>query len=666
MKINSLFLSNFQGVKSATFDFGGRDVSIYGDNATGKTTVFNAITWLLFGSASTGAKNYTPKTKSADGDAHHLDHTAEAEFEMDDGTIVSLKKTFHEVYKKKRGAATEEFDGHSVDFFIDDVPTKEKDYTGYLNDLFGGAERMKMLTMPDYFAETVSWDTRRKTLLEMCGDVTDADVINNSTDLTDLSTLLAKPGSKTGQMYTVEEYKKIATERKKDINKQLTAIPARIDEANRAISDVRPRAEIEAELADINQKIENINATLTAGNATTAAITEIKNQIADANSRMASARNAYSRLVSEMNKDKLDALSEARKEEIRLQSEIELTKKRITTQTSELEATKKRREVLLAAYNATKAEEWDVNSEICPTCGRQLPEEQIAQLRADFNRNRSEKLEEINAQGRTEASTAMIQEQEAALAGQQEYLAEITEELRVASANVENISKTLNTHEVPFEETPKYLEITAELSELRAKEALAGTDTTDAENSLKLSLSSLQDKQIAAQTELAQIEVNQKLAERIKELEAEEKQLGADYEEAERSIFLCEQFIKTKVDMLTERINEKFDGVRFRLFVEQQNGGIKEDCEVMIPSAGGRMVPYAFANNAARINAGLEIINALSEHWGISMPVVIDNAESVTKLTAIAAQTIRLVVSEADKTLRVETQHKADNVIYGG
>lgn len=666
MKINSLFLSNFQGVKSATFDFGGRDVSIYGDNATGKTTVFNAITWLLFGSASTGAKNYTPKTKGADGDMHHLDHTAEAEFEMDDGRIVSLKKTFHENYKKKRGAAAEEFDGHSVDFFIDDIPTKEKDYTAYLNELFGGAERMKMLTMPDYFAETISWDIRRKTLLEMCGDVTDADVIGHSTELTDLSTLLAKPGSKTGQMYTVEEYKKIATERKKDINKQLANIPVRIDELAKATVDTRPEEEIKAELADINKEIENINATLAAGNATTAAITEIKNQIADANSRMASARNAYSRLVSEMNKGKLDALTEARKEEIRLNSEIELTKKRITTQTAELEAMKIRREKLLAAYQATKEEEWDTNSETCPTCGRPLPEEQIEQLRADFNRNRSERLEEINAQGRSEASTAMIKELENALAGQQAYLDEITEELRIAAANVENISKTLNTHEVPFEETPKYLEITAELSELRAKEVLAGTDTADAENSLKLSLSALQDKQTARQTELAQVELNRTMTKRINELEAEEKQLGAEFEEAERAVYLCELFVKTKVDMLTERINEKFESVRFRLFVEQQNGGIKEDCEVMIPSAAGRMVPYAFANNAARINAGLEIIDALSEHWGISMPVVIDNAESVTKLTTIAAQTIRLVVSEADKTLRVETQHKADNVIYGG
>ena len=144
------------------------------------------------------------------------------------------------------------------------------------------------------------------------------------------------------------------------------------------------------------------------------------------------------------------------------------------------------------------------------------------------------------------------------------------------------------------------------------------------------------------------------LHERVKELEAQEKKLAAEYEQLEQGIYLCEVFIKTKVNMLTDKINDKFQNVRFRLFIEQQNGGVKEDCEVMIPAEGGRMVPYVFSNNAARINAGLEIIDALSTHWGITMPVFVDNAESVTRLLNMNTQVIRLVVSEADKTLRLE------------
>ncbi len=67
MKINTLRLENFQGIKSAGFDFNGQSASIYGDNATGKTTVYNAVTWLLFDRPSTGAKNFTPKTRNQHG-----------------------------------------------------------------------------------------------------------------------------------------------------------------------------------------------------------------------------------------------------------------------------------------------------------------------------------------------------------------------------------------------------------------------------------------------------------------------------------------------------------------------------------------------------------------------------------------------------------------------
>jgi len=83
------------------------------------------------------------------------------------------------------------------------------------------------------------------------------------------------------------------------------------------------------------------------------------------------------------------------------------------------------------------------------------------------------------------------------------------------------------------------------------------------------------------------------------------------------------------------------------------NGGVKEVCEVLVPSENG-LVPFSDSNTAARINAGLEIISALSEHFNLKLPVFVDNSESVTRLFDTDLQTIRLVVSEGDKVLRVE------------
>lgn len=137
---------------------------------------------------------------------------------------------------------------------------------------------------------------------------------------------------------------------------------------------------------------------------------------------------------------------------------------------------------------------------------------------------------------------------------------------------------------------------------------------------------SVEDYKKIAQTTMADINAERE------ELKQSEKTLAERYEKLEYGVYLCEIFTKTKVRMLTERINGKFKNVRFRLFREQVNGDIKDDCEVMIPTEDGNRVPFTFANNAARTNAGLEIINTLSHHWGIEMPVFTDNAESATKL----------------------------------
>jgi len=106
----------------------------------------------------------------------------------------------------------------------------------------------------------------------------------------------------------------------------------------------------------------------------------------------------------------------------------------------------------------------------------------------------------------------------------------------------------------------------------------------------------------------------------VEELEAQEKQLVKEYEKVERGVYLCEVFTKTKVSALTERINNKFRSVSFQLFTEQVNGGLSEFCEVLVPSEGGVMVPYATANHAARVNAGLGIVATIAEHFGQDRP----------------------------------------------
>ena len=654
MKLLTLKLENFQGLKSEEFKLDGHSASIYGDNATGKTTVFNAITWLLFDKASTGAKNFTPKTKGPDGDLHFLDHAVEAAFRLDDGRIVTLRKVFHENYKKKRGSAAEEFDGHSVDFYVDGVPTKEKEYAATLLAFCGNADKMKMLTMPNYFPEELPWDARRKILLEICGDVSDNDVINSTPELKELPRFLLMPGT-TNQYYTVDEYKKIAGAKKTDINKQLQDIPGRIDEAQRAIPDTTgiSTAAIDRKIKELTEQksqIEAEKAQALNGDITTATI---RNQIAEANAKLAEARAAYATQTSSLNEGTYTAINGIKSEQIAAKNRLQDAKNDMERTQRFVERLKSHRESLISDYTAVQAETWDETNETCPTCHRLLPEEDIQRLREAFNLQKSRRLESINTQGQKEASKEMIAEQEAKIKELKAQIKEDEQRIEDCEQQIAALQRQLQTP-APFESTEEYARITAQIAAYREEERDKGKHINSIVEDLTNRIQALYGA-IREQQELkARLDIAAGQKERIAELEKREKTLSAQYEEIEQGVYLCELFIKAKVGLLTERINSKFQSVRFRLFQEQLNGGVKEDCEVMIPTEGGRMVPFAFANNAARINAGLEIIDTLSRHWNLTMPVFVDNAESVTRLIQMDTQVIRLVVSEQDKTLRTE------------
>jgi DNA repair exonuclease SbcCD ATPase subunit len=655
MKLIALKLYNFQGLREEEFKLDGHSASIYGDNATGKTTVFNAITWLLFDKASTGAKNYSPKTKGPDGDLHNQEHSAKATFSLEDGRIVTFEKIYHEVYKKKRGSATEEFDGNTIDYYIDGVPVKEKEYSATLIALCGGSpEKMKMLTMPHYFPEEMTWDARRKILLEICGDVSDEDVIRSTEDLKGLQDYLLMPGT-TNQYYTVDEYKKIAGAKKTEINKQLQGIPGRIDEAQRAMPNIMGlnASAIENALKSLTKQRSDLEIERAQAMNGDLAFASLRNSIAEANAELSEARTAHLTQGAAMNESIYAVISQAKMLQSKAKSSLQDAKTDFENVTRKISNLNQRRADLVNEYMAIQQETWDEGKETCPTCHQALPEESIQKLREDFNLSRGKRLENINARGQKEASKEMIEQLQATVKELQDKMSEYTNAVQDQEEHLVNLQSQIK-QPVPFENTEQYLQIMAKISDLRKSEEDKGATISQLASGQDEKIRFIQAKISEQEESRSKINIVNIQKERIKELEAQEKKLAAEYEQLEQGIYLCEVFIKTKVNMLTEKINDKFQNVRFRLFVEQQNGGVKEDCEVMIPAEGGRMVPFTFANNAARINAGLEIIDALSSHWGITMPVFVDNAESVTRLLDMSTQVIRLVVSEADKNLRLE------------
>lgn len=633
MKLTKLELLNFKGLKSFTINLNG-NVVIRGDNATGKTTVFDSVCWLLFGKDSLDRADFEIKTLDGGEPIHKVNHEVTGTFTLDEGGTVELKRVYREKYSSPRGGDIT-LTGHTTDYFVDGVPKKEKEYKELVNTLIDESI-FKLITNPLYFNETYSWQNRRKLLLEMCGDIDDISVINSRDDLRRLAELL--------EGRTVDDHRKVVAAKKTAINKELDMIPVRIDEAVRnkpvTVSDkAKLIRDIETLSAGIDE-VEKQKAIIQNGFSSTekeSKIRDIKRQLEAQSSKVLSDyhnQKQYLRGEYEASLTKLkmvevdrDRCADRRDE---LNKEIERESKRIATLQSEFDT-----------FNAQQ-----FNKESCPTCGQALPADKQAVLEAEFNTNKSKKLEEWK--GLIESAVKLKENYEE----QQEIMASKIDSLTTEA------SQYNDAYNVKFKEYEAYSESNLEddpvYADLKAQLFLLEIDDepgADTEELTKLDeeLSSMKSKKADLETELNKFKLIDDINHRILELENQQQKLVAEKNALDEASFLMDEFIKAKVNMLEENINSKFKLARFKMFNVMLNGNIEECCETTYKG-----VPYRSMNNAARINVGLDIINALTIYYKVNAPVFIDNAEAVTDFIPVNSQTIKLIVDESEPQLVVK------------
>lgn len=650
LKLISLRLRNFKGIQQFALDTAGGNVSVYGDNATGKTTLADAFMWLLFDKDSANQKQFEIKTLDLSGQpVHNLEHEVEGVLEAD-GRRTELRKVYKEVWTKKRGSATPEFTGHTSDYFIDGVPVQLKEFKDRVAAI-ADENTFRLLTDPRYFNEVLKWEQRRQILLEVCGDVADAEVIASDRALAQLPEVLGNR--------SLEDHKKVLTARRKTINDELKNLPVRIDEANRALPEVTnpDRKAIQADIDSLNERRlakQGELARIDNG----AQIVELKRQIGELEIDILNVgqrlREASDKAVNQERaklaevSDKADTL---RRENRRLQLESQEAER-------EAAANEARREKLKEVWRAIKAREFTLTTdEVCAACGQALPADQVDEARQraqeEFNAKLSADLEANVTEGRGLKARydVLTEEQERRTAAIEKAQAELTRVEAEVVRLQERISQLRSEAPDPTQDAG-YQRLAKAKAELEAQ--IAGLREGSAEARLKVNaeITAIDSQVHTLRGDLARIDQREAGLKRIEELKAQEQNLAAEYERLEREHYLCEQFTKRQAEMLEERVNKHFQYVTFKLFNKQVNGGIDPTCETLV---GG--VPYGTSlNTGARLNAGLDIINTLSEHYGFTAPIWVDNAEAVTKLFPTRAQMVRLVVSEADKQLRVERE----------
>lgn len=631
MKLLKLKLQNFKGIKNSEFDFGGIDATIYGDNATGKTTVFDSLCWLLFGKDSLDRADFEIKTLENGEPIHKVNHEVEAEFLHDDGNSFTLKRVYREKYSSPRGGDTK-LTGHTTDYFINEVPVKEKEYKQYINDVIA-EDVFKLITNPLYFNEQYSWQNRRKLLLEISGDIKDEEVINSRSELTRLAELL------NGR--TVDEQRKIVAAKKTAINKELDMIPVRIDEALRNKADIAAsESKLTTDIETLNKSInelENQKATIINGFSPT----EKRSKI-DEIGRQLKARQSEVLSIYNSEKQRKRGEYEALLTQLKIiESEHDRYTDRAYDLAKDIERESKRIETLQAEFDTFNAQEF--NKEACPTCGQPLPEDKQAELETAFNSEKAAKLEEwqslIESAKKLKAN---YEEQREVLIVKADGL---TKEIEDKTKAYESKFKEYESYLEPnIEDDPDYKELKAELFLLELDEGEEADDKEVAR--LDEEISSVKEKRAALETELNKYALNADIQKRVIELENQQQKLAAEKNLLDETSFLIDEFVKAKVDMLEESINSHFEYARFKMFNVLVNGNIEECCETTYKG-----VPYRSMNNAARMNVGLDIINALTKFYNVTAPVFIDNAEAVTDFIKCNSQTIKLVVDADFKEL---------------
>ena len=567
VQIDRLRLENFKCHRFLELVLGGQNVSIYGDNAAGKTSVYDALTWLLFGkdSAGNGEKNFDVKPLDSAGAV--ADHNAITSVEVAllvAGEPVTLKRTYREVWSTKRGGSVESFDGHTSEYYVDGVPCKKNAFDGRIREIVP-EDTFRLLTSVSCFAQDLHWQKRRAVLFDIAGTLADREIMATDSRFSALSQTI-------GNM-SLEDYRRKLTAEKKGFVGAKSDIPARISECQKTVEELAciDYEGIKAEINGLEQEAEVV-----------------------ADQIRSSGTEEAERLRSEL----------AQLEQLLLRDEAQLRTCENAIAAHERNINDSRtRWIAINQESFTGAD--------CPTCGRELPFDQLRAAMEAFESGKRSRLQEIE---RTAASQKEAKEQ---VAGR---VAQLRAEIQQKQGRISTIQNTLSV----------------------AGDSSANKVLTDRLSDLR--------RQIAVKWEIVgKRSALDRARKRISELQQEARTAAERLESIEAALYTVDEYTRYKTRFVEDSINSRFSAAKFRLFREQANGGIEDRCDVVFDG-----VPYMGLNNGAKINVGIDIINTLSRHFGVSVPLFVDNAESVTRLEYAATQVIRLVVSESDKKLRCE------------
>lgn len=649
-------LTNFKGITSLEVHFDQHVQNIYGQNGVGKSTLFTAFLWCLFGKDAEGRSDYQVKTTDETGaEVHHLENTVELLLRADNQEI-TLKRALKEKWKKPRGQAQEVFDGNETEYFWNDVPMRERDYQIKVSGIIDES-LFKLLTNPLYFNTGLSapkvpdWQARRRVLLELAGPISDKDLAKGNPDFERLLQAMAGKDER--------EWRAELNAKKRKLVEQLDQIDPRINEVLRGLPQTIDFDALERSILAKEREISDVDAAIQ--NVTDGQAEKDKEQLAR-QAAIYGHKQSLQRIEAEIRADSLIAKSDRENELKTLRASV----RSLDTELVNLGADKRRLEGHTAQLEARMGqlrEEWhrvdgsapnpDSNDYKCPSCHQELPEDQREGKKKlyddyvkNFNANKVKRKDDICEEGaalKTQADTegitisnltSTIAAREADRQNTLQLIAQKeADAVRLSSEGEDQVRQQLTAHETAID--------------LRAKVVQLELDITAA-NTAAPDNSELKTRRQFLQSDLDALKTQRSIKEqinrgngRVEELKKDQSAWGQELASIQQLENIALEFGKKRIAIVEDRINHKFKVASFKMFHTQVDGTVIECCETML---GG--VVFGALNTGGRLQVGIDIIGALSAHYGVSAPIFIDNRESVFLIPDIDSQIINLIAME--------------------
>lgn len=667
VEVKKISLENYKKFPSKSVDLFPR-TEISGRNREGKSTLQDAYLDVLTGKMANGTEPTSIRRKENGVEVPKVDVVRELTLVID-GKEKVIRKITKQKWRKPRGQSEEVFDGNETSYEIDGFPAKSKDYTEFIQSI-AEPSTLLMCSNPKPFLDTLQKSTAesRKVLEKMSGF--------------DIAQFMEE----NPQYAHVEEITKghSVEDTLKKLRKELNAQKKKVDAKNTEIAYETNRSVEAEDTSSLESKKQKLNAEISRLEEQEQILEDSAKGYDSLSYEIRGLKSSRDGLVSKANewlrarqKFISDTVSELMLKKSEKESSIRIIGMELDNHIREAKQAKadldrarqdypriKEKEWNDSRLKAIEAETFNDSDTICPTCGQELPEEQVAELKASFEEKKKFRIETELTQKKNWESVKQNQlkgicdlgnSASAKLKKTNEEINKLQSEIGAAQDEVAELTKQIEEEQSKFTELPEsvdmtndeeYLAVTARIAELEEK-LKSFDDVPGKKQELRMQISNVM-KQISnvdADIKIAQAAVTEK-EKRVAELNEELKSLGQVQADIEKNIDTVLNFSIQKNKALAEKINPHFKHFQFSFLDYTIEGNPVETCKMICNG-----IDYnSGLNHSDKILCEVDLLNGLQEMNHLNLPIWIDDSESVNveRIPVLDRQMIILRVTDGD------------------